>query len=358
MRGAAPAVPALTPAPGAGALPALWVWERLGQRRTDAAWAAYFEGLAAAGVRAVLLQVYESTHARWASRILPSKEALLERLLPLVKAAGLDAHAWIHVLRCNVPQIMEHHPSWFSVSRSRKSSLTHPPYVAHYKWLCPSRPEVHDFVASIAEELAAFEQLDGIHLDFIRHPDVFLPPKLRQARGLPADVEVADYDFCYCDYCRAEFRACHGRDPGGQGDAEWAAYRCRAVSCIVSTIFRHREPKLLTAAVFPTPTLARRMVRQEWELWPLDGVMPMLYHSFYHAPVSWIAEAAAEGVAALAGRTSLYAGLLMSTLSAEEFARVDAAIPASGAAGMALFNPSAEDWKALRARAARGARWR
>jgi hypothetical protein len=58
----------------------------------------------------------------------------------------------------------------------------------------------------------------------------------------------------------------------------------------------HDGKKLITAAVFPTPAMARKICRQDWDKWPLDAVCPMIYNSFYNEPVSWIGDCVLEDV--------------------------------------------------------------
>jgi hypothetical protein len=96
--------------------------------------------------------------------------------------------------------------------------------------------------------------------------------------------------------------------------------------------------KPITAAVFPTPEIARRLVRQDWTNWKLDGVCPMIYHGFYKESVSWIGEAVKEGVHGLCGSFPLYAGLFLSDFkSNEEIGQgIDVSLK-NGASGIVFF---------------------
>jgi hypothetical protein len=101
----------------------------------------------------------------------------------------------------------------------------------------------------------------------------------------------------------------------------------------------HSHKKPITAAVFPTPEIAKRIVRQDWVNWPLDAVCPMIYHGFYSEGVKWIGDAVAEGVSALHGKFPLYAGLFL-----PDFKDNDADIREgirlaleNGAAGVSIF---------------------
>lgn len=338
----------------APARPRILAWLRLNGRRTRDQWRRELGELREAGVDEILAQVFPSTHARYASALLPVQRPVLADLLPAARAHGLRVHAWMHALRCNVPTVLAAHADWYAVSRAGLSSHAHPPYTAHYRWLCPTRPEVREFLARIAAELAAYPEVDGVHLDFIRHPDVFLPPRLARKRGLAGLVEPPpEYDFCYCAVCRAAFQAAHGEDPQALPDvatnAAWARFRRDRLSELVAEIKRWIGCRTLSAAVFPTPALARAMVRQDWDAWPLDAVMPMIYHRGYEQPLAWIETAAREGVEALGGRAPLYAGLLLSSFPARDLPAAIRHASAAGAAGVCLFNLAPRHHRLLRA---------
>ena len=98
----------------------------------------------------------------------------------------------------------------------------------------------------------------------------------------------------------------------------------------------HSHGKPITAAVFPTPTIARRLVRQAWDEWPLDRVFPMLYHSFYLEDINWIGDGVREGVAAL-GSTPLNAGLYLPALDPPQLAAAVTTAREAGASGVSLF---------------------
>jgi uncharacterized lipoprotein YddW (UPF0748 family) len=321
-----------------------WIWTHFGAQDRRADWKPRFDRIRSAGLEAVVACIYTGHEALYGSHHLPVAAPQLEWLVPLAAASGLELHAWIVTLRCNVPGVQQAHPEWYSVSRKGASSLAHPPYIPSYQWLCPAQPEVRAFVREIVSELAAYDALPGIHLDYIRHPDVILPVALQPRYGLVQDQEFPEFDFCYCDYCRQTFRAQTGIDPLTVADPAthpaWVAYRWESVQGVVAeaAAVTWAAGKVLTAAVFATPMLARAYVRQDWPSWELDGVLPMIYHYYYGQPVTWIGEATGEGVEALAGRRPLYAGLFIPQLKPEELGPVVADVRAAGAAGIALFS--------------------
>ena len=80
---------------------------------------------------------------------------------------------------------------------------------------------------------------------------------------------------------------------------------------MLSDEVRNRYKKKITAAVFLTPFLAKRNVQQDWVNWRLDGVCPMIYHSFYKEATLCIETAAKDGIQMLKSSFPLYAGLYL-----------------------------------------------
>ncbi len=283
---------------------------------------------------------------------------LLKKVIPIAKTQSLEVHAWMWTL--NQPgekQLQAEKPELYSVSREGKSVLDAPPYVGYYRWLCPSRPGTLDFLHQKVAGLLAVEGLDGIHLDYVRYCDVILPRALWDKYGLVQKEELPPYDYCYCQVCRTNFKTLAGIDPLEMEDPSanqaWKQYRYDQVTRIVNAISGqvHAENKILSAAVFPYPDLARKLVRQSWDDWRLDKVFPMIYHSFYNEGLNWIKRSTASGVNDIANRFTLHTGLFMPAL--QKGTQLQKAVQRSrqgGAEGIAIFNGDnlpAEVWEHL-----------
>ena len=305
----------------------LWTWVH-GNRDYDAGeWRRRFARLREAGLDAVLVGGGDVDLVSGAAR-----------------AEGLEYHRWFWTLNRNGDAWAQtNHPEWFTVSRNLESSLEQPPYVGYYKWVCPSRAPVREYLSGLVGELAANPAVDGVHLDYVRHCDVILPRGLWDTYDLVQDTEHPEFDFCYCDACREQFAAVDGRDPleipDPPADEAWRRFRWDSVTGAVRELARavHDQGKPITAAVFPTPMPSRgRLVRQAWDEWPLDRFFPMLYHSFYMEDIGWIGDGVREGVSALDG-TPLNAGLYLPSLDPAGLAEAVATARAAGAAGVSLF---------------------
>lgn len=305
-----------------------WTWFHGNNTTTAAAWRTRFARLRDAGITGVLVEGGNTA-----------------RIAAAARAQGIEFHRWIFTMyRSTDRWAKQNHPEWFSVSRNGESSLTKPPYVPQYNWFCPNREGVREYLRNAVDRIAERDDTAGVHLDYIRFIDVILPRGLWSRYNLVQDHEMAQFDFCYCEVCRAKFKAQAGIDPMELRDpashVAWREFRWNSITELVtllSATVRGRG-KLITAAVFATPTLARQLVRQAWDRWPLDAVFPMLYHNFYLEDVEWIGRAAAEGVQALPSRVPLYAGLFVPRLNPPQLARAVQLSRAAGAAGVALFS--------------------
>ena len=334
-----------------------WIWTHTAAEKGPEDWKRQFARFREAGLHAAAVIVFNGRQASFGSSRLPVEAPLLEQMLPLAAAVDLELHAWIVALRCNAEPVQRAHPEWFSVNRNGDSSLDKPPYIGSYQWLCPSRPEVREWLRDTVAELAAYDGLAGIHLDYIRHPDVILPAQLQPKYNLVQDREFPQFDFCYCTVCRDAFKRLEGVNPleldDPPAEEAWVRFRhdgIRETVALCSATARAAS-KSITAAVFATPVLARRFVRQDWPSWDLDAVLPMIYHNYYDEPAEWVAQASREGVEALAGRMALYSGLFVRELSPPQLSRTIEESLAAGAAGISLFSHRAvtdDHWSALR----------
>lgn len=315
---------------GARPAPAAWTWVHGDPEVSEDDWRRRFARAQAAGISGILL----GGDGRGAAAAVTAAHA-----------SGLTVHRWTWILnRSGDAWVKSHHPDWFTVSREGRSSLEHPPYVGYYQWLCPSRAPVREYLRGIVREVARTAGVQGVHFDYIRYPDVILPRGLWAKYGLVQDREYPQFDFCYCDVCRAAFRRQSGRDPlqlrDAPADVAWRRFRWDSVTRLVRELAATvgSEAKQVSAAVFPTPAIARRLVRQAWDEWPLDAVFPMIYQNFYEEPVSWIGTATREDVAAVPHDRPVFSGLYVPGLSADELGRAVRLVREAGAAGVSLFD--------------------
>ena len=302
-----------------------WMWERIKEKWSDEQYAAHFKKAHECGISGILFEGYD------------------ERVYRLCKEAGLEAHYWLWTM--NRRDLLEKHPEWGAVSRSGKSTYDNPPYVDYYRFLCPTHPGVADTIAADYLRCANLKYVDGMQLDYVRFPDVVLPTSLWGNYGIDQSSELPEYDFCYCDLCREEFKKLTGRDPLLEQypaqDQSWLNFRLDAITKVVRKIHETlaADGKFLSAAVFPGPSMAVKMVRQDWGNWPLPAYFPMIYNGFYNEGPEWIGRSVAESVKAVGGKALIYAGIMYPDLKkGDDFEKALDAAYGNGAAGVSFFD--------------------
>lgn len=293
-----------------------------------------------------------------------------KRVGKLVKKAGLEFHAWIPAMvQSNNPDLK---PEWYAVNGLGESAFEKPAYVDYYKFLCPNREEVYQFLETMYGRIADIPEVDGIHLDYIRFPDVILARGLWDKYGLVMDREYPQFDYCYCDKCVADFKAKTGIDIRTVDDPsqveEWKQFRYDLITDIVNrlAVMVHSKNKQINAAVFPGPnSVAKKIVRQEWDKWDIDAFFPMNYNDFYLEGTDWIGEVSKESVTTLNNSKPVYSGLFICPDPEKKATEpdpenhglvpgeIEAAIRESmenGAAGICLFTSermTEEGWEAF-----------
>jgi uncharacterized lipoprotein YddW (UPF0748 family) len=338
-----------------------WTWITLKPDRPLAEWKRLFATMRASNVHAILPEIYDGRHAYFASRHLPVKIDLLSRLLPLARAEGLEVHAWMWSMPCLIPEIMRKHPDWYNVNAKGESAVDKPAYVDYYRFLDPGRPEVREWVQTTVKELASIPDLTGIHLDYIRHPDAILPKGLWSKYQLVQDKVYPGYDYGYTPYERERFKVKFGADPMQLANSPepdpvlrnaWFQFRLDMVVELVNDYLvpaAHAKGKKITAAVFPGPTLAREMVRQDWGRFRLDAFLPMLYNTFYEEEPEWVRGQTREAVTTV--KQPVYSGLFIQNMTAEELAATMQMAINGGASGVSLFSADGMDnakWEIIR----------
>ncbi|HEY8154173.1 MAG TPA: family 10 glycosylhydrolase [Myxococcota bacterium] len=211
-------------------------------------------------------------------------------LLREAHAAGLRVHAWVNVLSLSqnrdAPLLRDLGRDAVLVDQHGRSLLDYPdlevppPDDAYYRmgtpalYLDPAAIGLSErLAATFAELVARHPELDGLHLDYIRLPDVLpFAPGSRFGVGL---------DFGHSASTRALFRDQTGLEapqPKSSANAEvWDAWRRDRVTALVAAIrsaARAAQPKLeISAAVIPYADRAYLSLFQDWRRWLEDGLL-------------------------------------------------------------------------------------
>ena len=222
----------------------------------------------------------------------------LALLLEKAHQAGLRVHAWVNVLSLarnrEAPILKRLGEQAVLADRWGRSLLDYPDYEVPFPerrtlrmgtpgiYLDPALPGLAEELASTyAELLARYPTLDGLHLDYIRYPDVLpFSPGSRFGVGL---------DFGYGAASRERFLAETGKTaPFGDslGNAnlwdEWRRARTTAVVEQIARKARALKPDLeISAAVWMYANRAYLALGQDWRGWLEEGLLdfavPMTY---------------------------------------------------------------------------------
>lgn len=306
-----------------------WVWARISRDKSAADYQKWFALLKDCGISGVMFEGYD------------------ENLYRLCKEAGLEAHYWKWTM--NRAEMLKVHPEWFAVNRKGESGFDKPAYVNYYRFLCPNHEGVAEYLANDYVKEAHLPYVDGVHLDYVRFPDVVLPVSLWKNYGIEQTSEHPEYDYCYCDVCRTQFKALTGRDPMDSKfpmeDQSWINFRLDAITRVVDQITKavKADNKAISAAVFPGPSMAKKMVRQDWGNWSLDAYFPMIYNGFYYEGPEWIGRSVKESVQTVDGRAKVYAGLMFPDIKKDFEKALDEAFD-NGASGVSFFDGPSEEY--------------
>lgn len=333
-----------------------YAWLRPNLRQTADELKRDFALMKASGLAGIVAEVYSGRTTLYRSRRFPVRAEWLETALPLAKAEGLELHAWMWTMVCLQEDVIRDHPDWYNVNAKGESAHDKPAYVDYYKFLDPARPEVREFIRDTVSEIAAIPGVASVHLDYVRHPDAILPSGLWSKYGIVQDKVYPPYDYGYTEYSRRQFKAKQGVDPielkDPESNAAWFQYRLDSVVDLVNDYLvpaAHAKGTKISAAVFPGPSRARTMVRQDWGRFQLDAFFPMLYHSFYEAGPEFVKRYTEEAVQTV--KAPVYSGLYIAPLDAADFTKTIEMARAGGANGVSLFDVGAmtdDRWRLLK----------
>lgn len=306
-----------------------WVWMRIDKSKTEDYYKKQFALMKQCGISGIMFEGYDKNTYK------------------MCKEAGLEAHYWKWTM--NRREVMKTHPDWFAVNRKGESCFDKPAYVDYYRFLCPNHEGVAEYLAADYVKDANLPFVDGVHLDYVRFPDIVLPVSLWKNYGIEQTSELPQYDYCYCDVCRAKFKAQTGKDPlelkYPMEDQSWINFRLDAITNVVNKITAaiKADGKRISSAVFPGPSMAKKMVRQDWGNWSLDAYFPMIYNGFYYEGPEWIGRSVKESVQTINGRAKIYAGLMFPDIKDTFEKALDEAFD-NGASGVSFFDGPNEEY--------------
>ncbi len=238
---------------------------------------------------ALFVQVCGRGTAFYNSTLIPKDSTVttwdpLALLVTTAKKENIEIHAWVNMLYTwsanEQPPASNHvlnqHPDWFlnyniKILQDRGFFLN------------PAKPEVHQYLRALCQELINNYSISGIHLDYIRYPG------LKYAYN--DDFTSKSFEKIYGVDPRALFKnkevslKLYGQEEYKNYLTKWNDYLRQNVTDIVREIAKDiaaKKPEvLLSAAVIAEYDQAYNDYFQDWSTWMeksyLDIVIPMAY---------------------------------------------------------------------------------
>jgi uncharacterized lipoprotein YddW (UPF0748 family) len=308
------------------------------------------------GVTDLFVQIYRAGRSWYPSELADDtpyakvrrahRPAGLRQLLDGAHARGLRVHAWFNALSLHrnreAPLLQAVGRDAVLVDREGRSLLDYPrfdvpqPDRLHTRlgtpgiWLDAASPGVKEYLEKTVEELVArLPDLDGLHLDFVRHPLTL--PILPGSR-----FEGLDFGYGPGSIARFEEETGQRFKPGQR----WDDFRREKITELVQGLKARLPPHWEhSAAVLPWADRAYLSAMQDWRRWLEDGQLDFAVAMLYTKD-DRILRYVAQGLVGGIGGDRVWLGL-GSWLFLAEPERVQRQIDLAAApspAGIALFS--------------------
>mgnify|MGYP006278549251 CR=1 FL=1 len=249
------------------------------------------ERAAEAGANGLMVQVVGRGEAYYDSSILPPasfREGFdpLAYIISRARPRGIEVHAWVNaflVWSAESPppdssHVWHSRPEWFMADRYGRSTREYSRFECESAGLVgatlsPALPEVREFLADVASEIAVNYNVDGIHLDYIRYPNPSFGFEQEAVGAFYLETGLDPMDI---------FRRHQAADEVAEKWSDWKREMVTATVQTVRAVLRSDAPgTLLSAAVMADPIEAASHYSSEWVYWLesglVDFVCPMAY---------------------------------------------------------------------------------
>jgi uncharacterized lipoprotein YddW (UPF0748 family) len=250
---------------------------------------------------------------------------------------GIEVHAWIHTFfvgyvgktdKVDVGPILKNHPDWAIKKRDGLKVSTDE---EGYLYVCPAKPEVQDFLASLYSEITEkYPKLGGIQLDYIRYPE---------------NSSLTE-SYCYCDYCRSSFKKLYNSDPMDISPdkdpklwKKWSDWREANINRFVERIRNENKKTILSADIFPDTAISKTTKMQNWLLWGKNGYLDIVAPMAYTTESKWVGEQMVNMKKMLPRNQLIYCGLApFLSLSPENLFEQIQTVRANSISGIIMFS--------------------
>ncbi len=262
---------------------------------------------AEAGANGIIVQVAGRAEAYYRSSILPAANFQdgfdpLAYTIATARPRGMEVHAWINAfLVWSAPyppndstHIWYTHPQWFMADRYGRSTREYTRDECDRNGLVgatisPALPEVREFLADVASEIAMNYNVDGIHLDYIRYPNPSFGFESQSTGAFFLKTGLDPMDM---------FRRQHGNDELADMWSLWKIDQVTRTVETVRSVLRSEAPGvLLSCAVMADPHEARSHYSCDWRSWLETGLVDFVCTMAYTTNTQKARELAILGAA-------------------------------------------------------------
>ncbi len=210
----------------------------------------------------------------------------IKELISLANKHDLQIYAKIEMLKCNDPEVLESHASWFSVNRLKQSIDSLSLYATDYNYLCPHLPEVQNYLLEKIASYQNIEGLEGVYLSEMKYIENKLPEGLQPRYGVVQSKVHPQYDFGYHEFTVEKFREKFQKAPTSLQKEEvkkWDDFRTEILTNLVAKLKKELEETdlKLSVEVYPEPQVAKEIAKQDWVNWEIDFAVRPVFSEFY-----------------------------------------------------------------------------
>ena len=261
------------------------VWDHTGRGLYPGDWPRTAKLLAEAGITDVYVNVAGAAFSLYPSTVLPQRLAgnALRDAIQACRKYGLRVHAWILCYSCT-------NAAKGAIDNFKRQGWTLQDVNGKdLNWLDPTHPDVRNYLVNATLELAK-SGVDGVHLDFIRFPD--LPSSL--GPRTKARFEAAKGKAPNWPKCITEANGARRRD-----FLNWRESQIATTVLEIRSRMRALTPGVeLSAAVFGKYPACTDSVGQDWISWlrtgMIDYALPMNYTEDMDALKDWLGTQTAD----------------------------------------------------------------
>lgn len=265
---------------------------------------------------------------------------VLEGFVRIAHENGIEVHAWVENFFIGTVEaqeqankaLSEHFAGRWLTDCKGKNTYFYSVSSTNFIFMNPYDREVRTFLLDFYREIVTKYDVDGIHLDYIRFPE----------------LNYGKDDFGYNEDIVSAWKKQQGTDvdpatlTSGALYDSWVLFRQEIINSFVAEVsgmLRKTKPSVsLSAAVYPQVSVVKSQIFQDCGNWVKNGYVDELYSMSYGEDNRYVSENAAM-FAGIAGDACFYSTGIsgFGETTQENFALQMAEVISAGADGVAIF---------------------